>query len=334
MYRSLILTAILTSVWTYAQTAEAEEPVLINRESPDCGTERCKDHAVVFLHGLTGSRETWKNAETGFYWPSEIASSSETDMYDVYTINYESYFLNDSPSVLDVNNHVVPHMRKLASRGYKSIALIGHSLGGLVAARYINFVKQRFGHEALNMHRLVITLGTPNKGSRLADFYTYITRNQTGRILRPYKTNDYLGLLNEGILATTQKHEDSGCPSLRFFAAYETKPITVAPSWAPDFMGSWLSSPVLVVEKASATNGAYACQSFQFDHNLISKPAGKDSPLFKSVQKLLNRCAQGHRGVCPPPPASLENCGRAWEGLGEFRPTTCNLESWDAAFSN
>lgn len=53
----------------------------------------CKRTAVLFFHGLTGSRETWISPQTHFDWPQELTRDSDfRDALDVYRVDYDSYF--------------------------------------------------------------------------------------------------------------------------------------------------------------------------------------------------------------------------------------------------
>src|SRR5262245_16829550 len=50
----------------------------------------CERLAVIFVHGLTGSRATWSNGNS--FWPDLLATDPEIGKdIDVYRIDYDSF---------------------------------------------------------------------------------------------------------------------------------------------------------------------------------------------------------------------------------------------------
>jgi len=144
---------------------------------------------TVFIHGLQGSQETWKNQETGFYMPSALAledgikESYSFALFNYYTNVFSSGMLVKHASTmignwlkkkqnkiklnLDVkaiSNLLYTYLQVYCSK-YDSIVLVGHSMGGLIAK---SLIVSHAGTEVVKKVRLVISLAVPHNGSSLA----------------------------------------------------------------------------------------------------------------------------------------------------------------------
>jgi pimeloyl-ACP methyl ester carboxylesterase len=131
--------------------------------------------AVVFLHGFTGKKDdTWAS------FPSLLGTSASG--WDVYTVGYATTLLPDIAGVWSAD----PDLPILATllrtqlgiapfQEYQSIALIAHSMGGLIAQQALvddPDLAKRIGH--------LILFGTPSGGlkkARWAAFWKRQIRN-------------------------------------------------------------------------------------------------------------------------------------------------------------
>jgi len=52
----------------------------------------CSRTAIILIHGITGSKETWGKPDSQRYWPTILAAdrSLRNDL-DIYQIEYDSY---------------------------------------------------------------------------------------------------------------------------------------------------------------------------------------------------------------------------------------------------
>jgi pimeloyl-ACP methyl ester carboxylesterase len=303
-----------------AQESEINETaVKLTAESDVCVVDGCASerNAVVFVHGLTGSSESWKNRN--FNWPKEFAKDPLLSNYDVYQIEYESYRFRESVNLTDINSELVTLMSSVSKKDYKSIAFVAHSLGGNIVRRYLQTLKSRAGHHALNRYRVIVLLGTPMGGSGLANIFENISRNAQVRTLVEIDENDYLQLMNEQLMGTVAKHENSGCSTLRFYSAYEKKPSRLG----------------IVVPMSSATEGAYACEGFESNHSDLAKPESSASAVYTKVRDLLSACAEDGPDVCPKPePGDEDMCGRAIN-LVDANPSTPHChQGWELGSEN
>ena len=124
---------------------------------------------VLLVHGYGCSRGAW-------WW---LRRRLEAAGWTVATISLE-------PVYASIDDYVEPLARRidavLAQTGSDRLLLVGHSMGGLVARRYL----QRCG--SVRVARLV-TLGTPHQGSQLA----HLGAGENARQMRPH--SDWLRAL-------------------------------------------------------------------------------------------------------------------------------------------
>jgi pimeloyl-ACP methyl ester carboxylesterase len=280
--RYLFLLALLG---TFATSAMAE-PIarLTPHRAADCPAP-CPRAAVIFIHGITGSKETWGSQAGNLYWPTMLANDAAlSNDIDIYQIDYDSK-LFDGPATMAIETEIDKFLDKLIlEKKYSKVIFIAHSLGGILVRTYLLHVKHSYGHAALSRFRMVITLGTPNEGSSLANLGRLATDNEQIRVLRPIDVNDFQQLVNKSIREIQAKHE--ACPSLRTFAAFEKKPVFP--------LG-------IIVEEASATKDAFAKIGFERNHNELPKPASLDDLVYAWATSLVADCVRNDVNACPPP---------------------------------
>src|SRR4051812_33344773 len=73
----------------------AEESVTLEALQPDCNAV-CDRQAIVFVHGLWGSKETWKNSSTGSSWPEMLRTDPACKLCDVFVVSYPTSLGNSA----------------------------------------------------------------------------------------------------------------------------------------------------------------------------------------------------------------------------------------------
>lgn len=294
--RYMALLAALLGNFSGSATAEPIARLTTHRAA-ECQAP-CPQTAVIFIHGITGSKETWGSPAGNLYWPTMLANDAAlANEIDIFQIDYDSRLFS-GPAAVPIETDIEKALDKLIlERKYAKIVFIAHSLGGIFARTYLLHVKNTYGHMALSRFRMVITLGTPNEGSSLANLGRLATDNEQIRVLRPIDVNDFQQLVNKTIREIAEKHE--GCPSLRTFAAFEKKPVTL--------LG-------IVVEEASATKDAFAKIGFDRNHMELPKPVSPDDPVYGWATRLVVDCVHNNDDACPLPSRNPSCPG------GDFRP--------------
>ena len=119
-----------------------------------------QDAVIVFLHGFTGS-----NTETWGEFPSLLLQQPGLDSWDVVSLGYSSKFAPDltgtwsADAPIDKLGTLLRTTVNFGLPGYKTLAILAHSMGGLVLQRALvddsNFTA-RVSHMFL--------FGTPSNG--------------------------------------------------------------------------------------------------------------------------------------------------------------------------
>ena len=249
----------------------------------ECGSN-CQRTAVIFLHGLTGSQETWLNTTSQQSFPALLAQDPDlAELIDVYSVQFDSLWNSGQP-IVKVTDAVAAELDALMrAKRFPRVVLVGHSLGGNIAREYLAHVKARFGHAALGRFPLLITLGTPLDGASMAGFLSLFSSNEQIRSLLEIRKNDFLQLLKqteEGYLA---KQLDNRCTPLELSAAFETERV----------------GPVMVVARESATANATrtAGDGWAKSHTSLPKPADRADPVYGWVKSEVGLC-QSQTGRC------------------------------------
>ena len=129
------------------------------RTQPDC------QQAIVFLHGFSGDRDdTWDRL------PGLLGSAIAD--WDIYTLGYATTFLPDLLGVWSADPDIPILATMLTTQAsidplgrYKSLAVVAHSMGGLVVQRAL-VDDPRFADRT----NKVILFGTPSTGLRKASW--------------------------------------------------------------------------------------------------------------------------------------------------------------------
>lgn len=124
---------------------------------------------VVFVHGFDSSTDCW----TELRGLLETNNKRVTSRFDLASFSYKTKMLAITerlPPLSEVAGKLADFIRDEASRGYRDITLVGHSMGGLVIQAYITALLDAERGAELAPLRQVILFATPNLGSMtLAD---------------------------------------------------------------------------------------------------------------------------------------------------------------------
>lgn len=143
-----------------ATVREAERPVRVDFRS------RHSDRAVVFVHGFLGRADT-----TFGDFPQLLMQEPNLDDWDVFGVGYNSALRMDITGVWANNADLEAlgyYLRTIFAHApfdaYTRIALIAHSMGGLIAQQALvdDLTRRRVSH--------LFLFGTPSNGARKAVF--------------------------------------------------------------------------------------------------------------------------------------------------------------------
>ena len=277
MRAALFTSLMLANTLVFCQEKQV---VRVIRESAgvEC-SKPCKKIAVIFVHGLTGSKETWENQDTASYWPTLLATDPNfIDQLEVYRVDYDSFLFKAGPSFIDVLLDLNKKLDTLLfEKNFASVVLIGHSLGGNISRAYQLHIKTEYGHRPLSAFGLTFTLATPMQGSDLAPMAKFASANQQIRVLLPIRVNDFQQLLNASLVSMMNKHQHVYCNKLTLYSAFEENSV----------------GGVMIVARESATANADVIKGFPLNHIQISKPRSREDEIYKWVAAGLDSCVKG-----------------------------------------
>jgi pimeloyl-ACP methyl ester carboxylesterase len=278
----LLLTAFMTCQLVAASPASAREVVRIFPNVPPGCDRPCSRMAVVFIHGLVGAESTWRIDERHPGFPEILQGDAKVGAaIDVYRIDFDSYWLNPSPGILDILESLERRLDGLFEKQqYTRIVLIGHSLGGILARGYLLHVKAKYGHGALSAFKQIFMIGTPSKGSSIADIAQYVSPNPTIRNLRSGKADEFRGLLDVTLDAVRQKRLNLHYEQLKFYVGYEKRNYGVLPK-------------KIVTEESATAFGTEEPVPLDADHRGIVKPRNDTDPIYTWVRDRIDGCLSG-----------------------------------------
>lgn len=239
-----------------------------------------KKNLILFVHGFTGSKDTWKHEDHASF-PDLLLENQQ--IYDNYDVAYFSYFtrllnlfsktkfglgqiiklLGFSSSKYLTNNsiEVISDLLKTEIRfslsKYDNIIVIAHSMGGLVTKSCIVKTLQE---ETPSKIKLFLSLAVPHMGTNAATFGKLISNNLQIKDLAPLAI--YTSEINNFWLKTELR------PSTKYF--YGTQDFIV------------LKTSAVPMDKETLDT-----ITLNESHTSISKPEGKRSTTLISITEFI-----------------------------------------------
>ncbi|MDC8758131.1 ABC-three component system protein [Janthinobacterium fluminis] len=164
-----------------------------------------KKNLVIFVHGFTGGKDTWKNLTHGFFFDQLAELPLVAENFDVACFEYFTKLTNLFPAA---NSYIakIKSILKMSSdkaeknigiseiselfrsyirfqlAGYENIVVIAHSMGGLVAkSAILKDIEQGYN----NKISLFISLAVPHLGADLGTYGKLLSNNQQINDLAP-----------------------------------------------------------------------------------------------------------------------------------------------------
>ncbi|KFY39182.1 hypothetical protein V495_06100 [Pseudogymnoascus sp. VKM F-4514 (FW-929)] len=280
-----------------------QEPDLYSTEG-DTGIKVVADPSnadldIVFVHGLTGNRETtWTHRATRVFWPELLAQDINTAR--IMTFGYDA----DVVKIFGMagRNNLRNHGTSLASdvsdrrNGCRErpIIFIAHSLGGLVCEQALLFCGEggdEFLENVVRSTRGIIFMGTPHAGADLATWGITIAK-----LLGKVRST------NSAILGPLQRKSDVLIAIEQQFQKFLLKPGVNIKIYC-FFEEKEVVNVGLIVSQESATLSQYPNQSIAANHMDMTKFSGRKD---MGYQKVLSRL-QNNIEVIKSSSASLDD---------------------------
>ena len=141
---------------------------------------------IVFVHGLHGSRESWRAANRA-YWPDLIRTDPRFAYSDVDVAEYPTPASNGKMSSVQLADILWTRLKQDHVWDHREVVFIAHSLGGILVEEML----LRHPAEAARV-RFIVSYGTPHEGSSLARIASIYDRDPLLNDLSDASDNTFL----------------------------------------------------------------------------------------------------------------------------------------------
>ncbi|HTV13784.1 MAG TPA: hypothetical protein VME68_03650 [Acidobacteriaceae bacterium] len=228
--------------------------------------QNLKPRVIVFVHGLHGSRDTWR-AANGAYWPQLIQTDPHFQKSDVVVAEYPTPSVRGQYSTTQLSEMLWQSLQKQHVWEHQEIVFIAHSLGGLITEEML------LNHPA-DAARVpfIVSYATPHEGSFVAS------------LARIYDSDPLLTDLKEGddngfLMDLEQKWRSTpSAARIHRYCAFEALDTAAGAG-----VGRYLGAHTRVVSYYSATYGCDADtppQKINANHIDIVKPASRSADAY------------------------------------------------------
>lgn len=229
----LTLSAILTVLSCAGKPSVLPVPGPVASQSPtpyEMGPNGTRSYkrggksVLIFIHGVLGSAEsTWKNDETGSYWPELVLNDTAFKTFDVYVVGYNTPKFSSALNLEQLSDNLEVQLRSAGLFKYDAVFVIAHSMGGLIVKRILAGLAIDADKD-LQKVKAVFLIATPNHGAEVARLAQLLqSRNpQFGDMTD--QGNRYLDVVDDLWikLMNARLHTRGRWPQA--YCAYETKP--------------------------------------------------------------------------------------------------------------
>lgn len=164
-----------------------------------------KQDIILFVHGFTGGKDTWKHATDGYFHERLLEYELIRNNFDVAVFEYFTTLTNLFPAANSIRQKLASYFKSVQPKAkknvsieeisnllrsrirfdlgeYRSIVVIAHSMGGLVTK---SCILKDLEDGKTSKIRLVLSLAVPHLGADLATFGKLISSNQQIEDLAP-----------------------------------------------------------------------------------------------------------------------------------------------------
>ena len=225
-----------------------------------------RSRVIVFVHGLHGSRESWR-ASNGTYWPDLIRTDPHFAYSDVEVAEYPTPASNGRQSSVQLAEILWTHLRQDHVWEHREVVFVAHSLGGILVEEML----LRHTAEAVRV-RFIVSYGTPHEGSTIARIASIYDKDPLLNDLSDAGDNAFLSQLEHN----WRGHDSvNGIHRFCAFESEDTRP--------ENGVGRYLKTHARVVGYFSATYGCDVTtppQEIHADHLNMVRPLNRTSSAY------------------------------------------------------
>lgn len=228
--------------------------------------DNLKPRVIVFVHGIHGSRETWR-ASNGAYWPQLIQTDPQFQKSDVVVAEYPTPYVHGRMSTVQLSEFLWQELKRQRVWEHSEVVFIAHSLGGILTEEML------LNHPADAVHvPFIVSYSTPHEGSFVANLAKIYDSDPLLTDLREGNDNSFLMDLEQ------QWRSTPSVATIHRYCAFETLDTA-----AGEGIGRYLGAHIRVVNYYSAT---YGCdidtppQRIVADHIDIVRPTSRSADAY------------------------------------------------------
>jgi pimeloyl-ACP methyl ester carboxylesterase len=225
-----------------------------------------RPRVIVFVHGLHGSRESWR-AANGAYWPDMVRTDPRFAYSDVEVAEYPTPASNGRMSSVQLAEILWTRLKQDHVWEHREVVFIAHSLGGILVEEML----LRHPADAARV-RFIVSYGTPHEGSPIARIASIYDRDPLLNDLSDASNNAFLTQLENN----WRGHDSVN--GIHRFCAYESEDTT-----PENGFGRYLKTHARVVSYFSATYGCDVTtppQEIHADHLHMVRPLDQTSSAY------------------------------------------------------
>ena len=228
--------------------------------------DNLKPRVIVFVHGLHGSRETWR-ASNGAYWPQIVQTDEHFQKSDVVVAEYPTPSMRGQYSSAQLAQILYESLKRQRVWDHREIVFIAHSLGGILTEEML------LSHPADAVRvPFVVSYATPHQGSFVANLAKIYDSDPLLTDLRDSNDNSFL-------MDLEQKWRSApSATRIHRYCAFEALDTAAGAG-----IGRYLRAHTRVVNYYSATYGCdvdTAPQKIVADHIDIARPANREADAY------------------------------------------------------
>ena len=152
---------------------------------------------VVFVHGVLSNGETCWRHENGTYWPELLSRHQAIGDVGIYEFTYHTDFFSGSYNLSDIVDALREHLRLDGVNRARKIVFVAHSMGGIVARRYVVQRLDELVERGAEVGLFLIA--SPSLGSSYANWLSPVAKfmgHSQGQALTFCQNNVWLNDLN------------------------------------------------------------------------------------------------------------------------------------------
>ena len=165
---------------------------------------------VVFIHGINSSNRCWQH-EDGAFWPDLLEAEEDFSKVGIYNFSYRTGFNTGSYSLGDIVSSLREYFKKYGLFSSSEVIFVCHSMGGIIARRFLVVEKLRFFENDFCRIGLFL-VASPSLGSKYANMLGRVSKalgHSQANALKFSQSNQWLNDLDSDFMNLKESKSQS-----------------------------------------------------------------------------------------------------------------------------